>query len=77
MAIHPIRVVGDPVLPLDAHPDVISADRADNTISVLLGNPDGTFQARTTFATGAGPASISVADVNRDGHLDAVTFPQH
>ncbi len=39
-------------------------------MSVLLGNGDGTFQARQTFATAAKPVSVAVADVNGDGRLD-------
>lgn len=53
--------------------DVVSADRADDTISVLLGNGDGTFQPRTTFATGDGPIFVAIADLNGDGALDVVT----
>jgi hypothetical protein len=39
-------------------------------VSVLLGNGNGTFQSRQTFATGQKPASVTVADVNGDGRLD-------
>ena len=45
------------------------------TVSVLLGNGDGTFRARETFVTGLNPASespasLSTADLNGDGRLD-------
>ena len=40
---------------------------AGNTVSVLLGNGDGTFKSKTDFATGNGPAGIATADFNRDG----------
>jgi hypothetical protein len=39
----------------------------------LLGNGDGTFKAPQTFAVGALPASVAVADVNGDRRLDVVT----
>ncbi len=40
------------------------------TVSVLLGNGDGTFQAARNFATGRGPWSITVGDFNGDGLPD-------
>jgi len=46
----------------------------DNELTVLLGNGDGTFTAanNSTFATGAGPQAIAVADLNGDGKLDLI-----
>ena len=43
-----------------------------NTVSVLLGNGNGTFQAQQTFATGNQPDSVAVGDVNGDGKPDLV-----
>ena len=43
-----------------------------NTVSVLLGNGNGTFQAQQTFATGTDPVSVAVGDVNGDGKPDLV-----
>jgi hypothetical protein len=63
----------------DTRLDVVVANYgADNyysatvasTVSVLLGNGDGTFQPPQTFEAGSGPHGIAVADVNRDGILD-------
>ena len=39
----------------DGKPDLVVANYNSNTVSVLLGNGNGTFQAQQTFATGADP----------------------
>jgi flagellin len=44
-----------------------------NTASVLLGNGNGTFGAKQSFATGAGPQEVAVKDFNGDGKSDLVT----
>lgn len=43
-----------------------------STVSILLGNGDGTFQPQKTYSTAVGPLSIAVNDFNRDGRLDLV-----
>jgi hypothetical protein len=40
------------------------------TVSVLLGNGDGTFQPQTTDAVGPSPIAIVTGDFNGDGHTD-------
>jgi len=40
------------------------------TVSVLLGNGDGTFQAAQTFEAGSGPYFLAMGDFNGDGKLD-------
>src|SRR6185312_17413256 len=40
------------------------------TVSVLLGNGDGTFMTATTYAVGYGPTSVAAADFNGDGRPD-------
>jgi len=40
------------------------------TVSILLGNGDGTFGPKQDFATGSNPRSIAVGDFNGDGKLD-------
>ena len=42
------------------------------TVSVLLGNGNGTFQAQQTFATAREPISVVLGDVNGDGKPDLV-----
>jgi hypothetical protein len=42
----------------------------DETVRVLLGNGDGTFQPARSFAAGTRPSSVAVGDFNGDGVLD-------
>ena len=61
----------------DGKPDLIVANNGDNTVSVLFnttapGAPTPSFAAQQTFATGSGPNSVTVADVNRDGKPDLI-----
>ena len=57
----------------DGKKDLIVANAGSNTVSVLRGNGDGTFGAKTDYLTGNGPASVAVADLNNDGRPDIVT----
>ena len=55
-------------------PDLAVANSTSNTVSVLLGNGDSTFQTQVDYATGTNPQGIAVGDFNGDGILDlAVT----
>ena len=40
------------------------------TVSILLGNGDGSFQAPLDYPTGKGPSALATADLNGDGKLD-------
>jgi type II secretory pathway component GspD/PulD (secretin) len=65
-------------LNLDGHPDLVVLNQADNTLSVLLGNGDGTFTSapNSPLATGQTPTAVTVADFNGDGIPDiAATDP--
>ena len=57
--------IGD--LNRDGKPDLVVADYNGNTVSVLLGNGDGTFGSPTTYAAGDYPYSVGLADLNGDG----------
>ena len=54
----------------DGKPDLAVVNSADNTVSILLGNADGTFASRKDFATGKSPVSVVAGDFNGDGKLD-------
>jgi hypothetical protein len=40
------------------------------SVSILLGNGDGTFKPHVEYATGVGPQSVTTADFNGDSKLD-------
>lgn len=50
--------------------DLVVANQSDNTISVFLGNGDGTFASPVTYPTGAAPVWIATGDFNGDGKTD-------
>lgn len=54
----------------DGNLDLAVANSGSKTISVLLGNGDGTFQASVDYEAGLEPSSILVMDVNGDGTSD-------
>jgi hypothetical protein len=54
----------------DGNPDLAVANSGDNTVSVMLGKGDGSFQTQVTYATGSGPYSVAVGDFNGDGFPD-------
>ncbi len=45
---------------------------APGSVSVLLGNGDGTFRATVNYPVGVNPVSVAVSDVNGDGKPDLI-----
>ena len=61
----------------DGRPDLIVANKDDNTVSVLLnttapGATTPSFATQQTFATGGEPISVKAGDVNGDGRPDLI-----
>src|SRR5205823_1048984 len=58
----------------DSKLDLAIANNGENTVSILLGNGDGTFTAATgsPFATGSGPYALAAGDFDGDGKQDLV-----
>jgi Flp pilus assembly secretin CpaC len=59
-----------------AFPDILEVNSASDTLSVFLGNGDGTFQNRVDYPTGHGPVGIATGDFNNDGNLDVAVLNQ-
>jgi hypothetical protein len=58
----------------DGIPDIATINGSEaNTVTVLLGNGDGTFTAKSTLNVGSNPYGIAVGDFNGDGILDIAT----
>ncbi len=60
----------------DGKTDLVTANSTANTISVLLGNGDGTFRPKVDYSVGAQPASLAVGDFNGDGKTDIAVANQ-
>jgi hypothetical protein len=56
----------------DGIPDLVVPNEVDGTVSVLLGNGDGTFAGAKNYAVGSSPRSVAVGDFNSDGVPDLV-----
>jgi len=56
----------------DGKPDLAVANNTTHNISVLLGNGDGTFGAKTDYDVGQQAYGVVITDLNSDGKLDIV-----
>ena len=54
----------------DGKLDIAAGNFFDNTVSILIGNGDGTFQPPVTYATGSAPTTTFAGDFNGDGITD-------
>ncbi len=56
----------------DGTPDLAVVNVDGNTLTVLLGNGDGSFGARNDYETGEWPCSVAMGDFDEDGNPDLV-----
>jgi FG-GAP-like repeat len=56
----------------DGRLDLAVTNQNTNSVSILLGNGNGTFGAPTNFAAGTSPRSLAVGDFNGDRSQDLV-----
>jgi large repetitive protein len=61
----------------DGKMDVVTTNNSTNTVSVLMGNGDGTFGSPTAFFAGTNPVWIEIHDLNHDGKQDLVVEDQN
>jgi hypothetical protein len=57
----------------DGKLDLISANKYDNTLTVLTNNGSGSFGSNATLNVGHSPQCVVAADVNGDGTLDLIS----
>ncbi len=61
----------------DGRTDLAVANELENTVSVLLGNGDGTFQPQATYAVGTWPGAIVAGDFTGNGRTDLAVANQN
>ncbi|MCP4202639.1 MAG: hypothetical protein GY769_11975 [bacterium] len=54
----------------DGNVDVVVANTQDDSVSVFLGNGDGTFQPASHYSVGGEPRGVAVLDADGDGDVD-------
>lgn len=61
----------------DGHPDIVTTNLDDNTVSILLGDGHGGLHNApgSPFPAGAKPWEIAVDDLNNDGNPDLIVIP--
>jgi hypothetical protein len=60
----------------DGNPDIVIANGTGDSVTVLLGNGDGTFQSPVTYVIPSEAVSVVLGDFNNDGNLDIATAIQ-
>jgi hypothetical protein len=60
----------------DGIADLAVTNQSDSTVSIFLGNGDGTFSVKTDFPTGSSPSAVVTGDFNSDGRPDLAVADQ-
>src|SRR5207253_311958 len=60
----------------DSKLDLLVANAEVSTVTILLGNGDGTFTNKATYSVGLTPKMVAPGDFNNDGKLDFATANQ-
>ena len=61
----------------DHRPDLAVTNSNDNTVSILLAEPNGTFAPKMDFSTGSLPVALAYGDFNGDGKTDLAVVNQN
>jgi len=54
-----------------------ASGQSADSVSILLGNGDGTFRTHVEYSAGRTPVSVAVGDFNGDGNLDLAVVAQY
>jgi len=54
----------------DGKIDIVTGDRGDSAVAVILGTGNGTLKPARNFLVDSAPNAIAAVDLNGDGHLD-------
>ncbi len=57
----------------DAATDLVTANYNSSSITVMLGNGNGTFKTGQNWPTDTSPCALATGDLNEDGNLDILT----
>jgi hypothetical protein len=61
----------------DGHPDLVTTNLDDQTVTILLGDGNGAFTQApgSPVAAGLAPWQVAIDDINGDGHPDLIVVP--
>lgn len=57
----------------DNKTDIVMTNRDAGTITVMMGNGDGSFEEKSTYSIAGAPSAVTFADLNNDNKLDVIT----